>query len=106
MSQFASPMREQVDLSREAYYLSRFNQNFNDSNLVNFPKPLFPLVAPSVIAESFEPGANVDSFMLDTDHQVIKTRLAELGTSIMLKMMLLDNLIHADLHPGNILVRL
>lgn len=31
--------------------------------------------------------------------------LAKLGLSVVLKMMLVDNLVHADLHPGNILVR-
>ena len=31
---------------------------------------------------------------------------AELGSSCYLKMLLKDNFIHADLHPGNILVRL
>ncbi len=33
-------------------------------------------------------------------------RLSELGSGTMLQMMLVDNLIHSDLHPGNILVRL
>jgi aarF domain-containing kinase len=31
-------------------------------------------------------------------------RLAKLGSQTMLQMMLVDNLIHSDLHPGNILV--
>ena len=33
-------------------------------------------------------------------------QLAALGHSVMLKMMLHDNFIHSDLHPGNIMVRL
>jgi predicted unusual protein kinase regulating ubiquinone biosynthesis (AarF/ABC1/UbiB family) len=33
-------------------------------------------------------------------------RLAQLGNQTMLQMMLVDNLIHSDLHPGNILVAL
>lgn len=33
-------------------------------------------------------------------------RLSALGSGTMLQMMLVDNLIHSDLHPGNILVRL
>ena len=33
-------------------------------------------------------------------------RLAQLGSQTMLQMMLVDNLIHSDLHPGNILVAL
>ncbi|EFC41379.1 predicted protein [Naegleria gruberi] len=33
-------------------------------------------------------------------------RVAELGTDLFLKMMLHDNLLHADLHPGNLMVRI
>ncbi|KAF6264395.1 hypothetical protein COO60DRAFT_1457553 [Scenedesmus sp. NREL 46B-D3] len=43
-----------------------------DVKQVSFPLPLYPLVSPDVLVESFE-------------------------------MMLVDNLIHSDLHPGNIL---
>ncbi|KAG2267927.1 hypothetical protein Bca52824_062482 [Brassica carinata] len=38
-------------------------------------------------------------------HEWIKTRLAHIGTHALLKMLLVDNFIHADMHPGNILVR-
>ncbi len=34
------------------------------------------------------------------------SQLASIGSGTMLQMMLVDNLIHSDLHPGNILVRL
>ena len=33
-----------------------------------------------------------------------KRKLAEIGIRSLLKMMLVDNFIHADLHPGNLLV--
>lgn len=33
-------------------------------------------------------------------------QLAMLGHRVMLQMMLKDNFIHSDLHPGNIMVRL
>lgn len=36
----------------------------------------------------------------------VPCRLAQLGSQTMLQMMLVDNLIHSDLHPGNILVAL
>ncbi|KAL0406852.1 UNVERIFIED_CONTAM: putative serine/threonine-protein kinase abkC [Sesamum latifolium] len=38
-------------------------------------------------------------------HEHIKTGLAHIGTHALLKMLLVDNFIHADMHPGNILVR-
>ena len=38
------------------------------------------------------------------DGSMMNRILAKLGLSVVLKMMLVDNLVHADLHPGNILV--
>ena len=36
----------------------------------------------------------------------VRRVLADLGCKALLKMMLSDNFVHADLHPGNILVRM
>jgi aarF domain-containing kinase len=38
-------------------------------------------------------------------HQ-LRRSVADLGVKTLLKMMLADNWVHADLHPGNILVRI
>jgi aarF domain-containing kinase len=46
----------QVDFFREARNLARFNRNFRRARAVSFPTPLYPLVAPDVLVESFESG--------------------------------------------------
>jgi aarF domain-containing kinase len=46
----------QLDLSIEARHLDRFNRNFRHWRHVTFPKPLHPLVTPSVLVETFEEG--------------------------------------------------
>ncbi|KAG2448971.1 hypothetical protein HYH02_005725 [Chlamydomonas schloesseri] len=106
LSQFAAPLREQVDLSREANNLRRFNHNFRKTRHVFFPVPLYPLVTPDVLVESFESGEHITSYIQAGDGNPYNHRLSELGSGTMLQMMLVDNLIHSDLHPGNILVRL
>ncbi|KAL0911264.1 hypothetical protein M5K25_019393 [Dendrobium thyrsiflorum] len=104
--QFAVFMMSQVDLSREAAYLSRFIYNFRRWKDVSFPKPLYPLVHPAVLVESFEPGDSVARYIDDLDGNTrLKRDLAHIGTHALLKMLLVDNFIHADMHPGNILVR-
>lgn len=105
LSQFAAPLREQVDLSREASNLRRFNHNFRKTRHVFFPVPLYPLVTPDVLVESFESGEHITAY-IQSDNNPYNHRLSELGSGTMLQMMLVDNLIHSDLHPGNILVRL
>ncbi|KAL6856078.1 hypothetical protein ACP4OV_018880 [Aristida adscensionis] len=105
--QFAVFMMSQVDLSREAAHLSRFIYNFRKWRHVSFPKPLYPLVHPSVLVETFENGESVSRFMDEIEGNArMKRELAHIGTYAFLKMLLEDNFIHADMHPGNILVRL
>ncbi|MED6150723.1 hypothetical protein PIB30_075239 [Stylosanthes scabra] len=106
VQQFAVYMMSQVDLSREAAHLSRFIYNFRRWKDVSFPMPLYPLVHPSVLVETYEQGESVLHYVDDLEGQEhIKSALAHIGTHALLKMLLVDNFIHADMHPGNILVR-
>nr|GLL19173.1 probable serine/threonine-protein kinase abkC [Ipomoea trifida] len=106
VQQFAVFMMSQVDLAREAAHLSRFIYNFRRWKDVSFPKPVYPLVHPSVLVETFEQGESVSHYVDDLEgHEWLKSSLAHIGTHALLKMLLVDNFIHADMHPGNILVR-
>lgn len=106
IQQFAVFMMSQVDLSREAAHLNRFIYNFRKWKDVSFPRPLYPLVHPSVLVETYEQGESVLHYVegLKGNDQ-IKSALAHIGTHTLLKMLLVDNFVHADMHPGNILVR-
>lgn len=106
VQQFAVFMMSQVDLAREAAHLSRFIYNFRSWRDVSFPKPVYPLVHPAVLVETFEHGESVARYVDDLEgHARLKSSLAHIGTHALLKMLLVDNFIHADMHPGNILVR-
>ncbi|XP_020256444.1 probable serine/threonine-protein kinase abkC isoform X2 [Asparagus officinalis] len=104
--QFGVFMMSQVDLSREAANLSRFIYNFRRWKDVSFPKPLYPLVHPSVLVETFEKGDGISLYFEGLEENArIKRDIAHIGTHALLKMLLVDNFVHADMHPGNILVR-
>lgn len=106
IQQFAIYMMSQVDLSREAAHLNRFIYNFRRWKDVSFPRPLYPLVHPSVLVETYEQGESVMHYVDELEgNEPIKNALAHIGTHALLKMLLVDNFIHADMHPGNILVR-
>ncbi|CAN4083397.1 unnamed protein product [Withania somnifera] len=106
VKQFAVFMMSQVDLAREAAHLSRFIYNFRRWKDVSFPKPVYPLVHPAVLVETFEQGECVSYYVDELQgHERLKSALAHIGTHALLKMLLVDNFIHADMHPGNILVR-
>lgn len=113
IQQFAVFMMSQVDLSREAANLSRFIYNFRRWKDVSFPRPLYPLVHPAVLVETYEDGENILRYIEELEEPMkefegrerVRSALAHIGTHALLKMMLVDNFIHADMHPGNILVR-
>eukprot|EP00252_Welwitschia_mirabilis_P006532 TRINITY_DN17416_c0_g1_i6.p1 TRINITY_DN17416_c0_g1~~TRINITY_DN17416_c0_g1_i6.p1 ORF type:complete len:657 (-),score=88.26 TRINITY_DN17416_c0_g1_i6:81-2051(-) len=106
VQQFAVFMLTQVDLAREAAQLNRFLYNFRRWKDVSFPKPLYPLVHPAVLVETYEQGESVARYVdqPESDNRLNRS-LAHIGTHTLLKMLLVDNFIHADMHPGNILVR-
>jgi len=108
MRQFQQTLTAQVDLVREANNLSKFQHNFRKWDGVSFPTPLFPLVRPQVLVESYEEGDSIIRYVRQCEESgpsEVSKPLAKIGLHLMLKMMLLDAFVHADLHPGNILVQ-
>lgn len=104
LMQFGAPMKEQLDLRSEAAHLDNFAENFKWWKQVRFPLPATGMVTEDVLVETFEVGDHISSYLgKECPHN---NTLANLGMTCYLKMLLNDNFIHADLHPGNILVHL
>lgn len=99
--EFGKSMILQLDLRREASNLARFQQNFRNSETVVFPSPLY--ARRSVLIETFEPGEPISELLRTQRWE--NAKIARIGFNTYLKMMLVDNFTHSDLHPGNILVR-
>lgn len=92
ISQFAVFMMSQVDLSREAAHLNRFLYNFRRWKDVSFPRPLYPLVHPSVLVETYEQGESVMHYVDElAGHEDVKSGLAHIGTHALLKMLLVQH---------------
>jgi ubiquinone biosynthesis protein len=102
VDEFGRAIRAQIDLRIEAANNARFAANFAGDPDVSFPQ-LFPaLCSHRVLTMAFIQGVKV----LDApDKQAADaTRLAKIGFRTLLKMVFADGFVHADLHPGNILV--
>eukprot|EP01018_Ginkgo_biloba_P015466 Gb_32291 [translate_table: standard] len=97
VQQFAVFMLSQVDLAREAAHLSRFLYNFRRWKDVSFPKPLYPLVHPAVLVETYEQGESVARYVDQPDgNNRINKSLAHIGTHTLLKMLLVSEVDISD----------
>ncbi len=108
IDQFSHTMAEQARLDVEAYHLDLLNWNFRGWKELSFPRTIFS--SQSVIIETFEKGEIVSDLMglFNAKISAVTPDLARFivttGESLYLKMLLVDNLMHADLHPGNIMI--
>lgn len=57
-----------------------------------------------ILVETFHEGMTVTEICASEAETVNGHKLADLGTSTFFKMLISHNLLHGDLHPGNILV--
>ncbi|KAG0579209.1 hypothetical protein KC19_4G081900 [Ceratodon purpureus] len=105
IDQFSHTMTSQADLRVEAINLQRFYNNFEGLHkTVVWPKLIPDLVSEGVIVETFERGSALHEFL--RKRSTLNTQIAAVGVDAYLKMILTDNFVHTDLHPGNILARM
>lgn len=105
VEEFEKLMVQQIDLRYEARNLEHFQRNFRDVTSVKFPTPLRPFVTRDVLVETYEESVPVSSYQQAGIPVDLKRKIAQLGINMLLKMIFVDNFVHADLHPGNILVQ-
>lgn len=101
---FGGMMRLQLDLRIEAANLTMFQHNFRERTMASFPVPYTEFTTRDVLVEEFAQGVPLADF-LELGGGVFQKDIAGEGLDAFLRMLLLDNFVHADLHPGNIMVR-
>lgn len=100
VDEFGELMESQLDLQREAQNLERFAHDFEDDPGVVFPRPLYPWVTDTVLIEEYKEGEPISSFFGGNETK----KLAQIGLNTFLKMVFVNNFVHGDLHPGNLIV--
>ncbi|MCP4446208.1 MAG: AarF/ABC1/UbiB kinase family protein [Myxococcales bacterium] len=99
--EFSLAIEQQIDLTLEADNNRRFRKNFADSKDIILPTLIPALCSEKVLTMTFIEGVKVMRFRETTANP---TTLAKTGFHTLLKMIFDDGLVHADLHPGNILI--
>ncbi|KAA0724789.1 putative aarF domain-containing protein kinase 2 [Triplophysa tibetana] len=106
VQEFEKLMTKQIDLRFEAQNMEKFQKNFRDLDYVKFPTPLRPFVTRSVLVETYEESEPISKYLSPEVPTAVKRRIARMGVELLLKMVFVDNFVHGDLHPGNILVQM
>jgi ubiquinone biosynthesis protein len=97
---FVEAIIQQTDLTLEAGNYERFAANFAGVTEVSFPRVHRELSSRRVLTMEFMHGTRFDQ--RDAVHD---RALARTMRHMMFKMCFTDGFIHADMHPGNFLVR-
>ena len=102
--QFGEMMKLQLDLRIESANLTMFRKHFKDRTTAWFPFPYSDYTTREVLVEEYAQGIPLAAFLEDGGG-VFQKEIADEGLHAFLNMLLIDNFVHADLHPGNIMVR-
>ncbi len=98
---FASHLQRQLSLQQEYENLQRFHTNFQNSSDIKLPLPIYSNEA--ILIQELITNARPISQYYNFPNET-KKELAQSLMGAFLKMMFLDNFVHCDLHPGNILI--
>jgi ubiquinone biosynthesis protein len=97
---FIEAIHDQTDLAIEAKNYDRFHANFAGNTRVRFPELHRDLCTSRVLVMEFIRGTKVDALPPGK-----YPRLAESVRMTFFKMCFEDGFVHADLHPGNMVVQ-
>jgi len=103
-ARFRSRMLEELDFGREASNAERFAENFSGEPDVVFPRIYPELSTSRVLTMSLIEGTTFASMTPEELSSIDGKALGERGAEVWLEMVFRDGFVHADPHPGNLVV--
>jgi len=105
VAEFEKHLEDELDLMREAANCSQLRRNFKDSPLLAVPGVYWDYCARDVMVMDRMDGIPVSQIERMRKAGVDIPRLAAAGVEIFFTQVFRDGFFHADMHPGNILVK-
>jgi predicted unusual protein kinase regulating ubiquinone biosynthesis (AarF/ABC1/UbiB family) len=104
--EFSVRVREEMDFRMEAEHISMFQRHFAADNRVCAPTVMPEFTRRKVLVTEWIKGDKVDRLAERFERGELDfTTLMKTLTEIYLRMLLVEGFMHADPHPGNILVQ-
>lgn len=104
VAEFERVIINELDMQAEAANCAMIRRNFEHSQELYIPKIHWPLTANRVLVMERVSGIPVRDIDKLKESGVDLEALARLGIRLFYRQVFRDNLFHADMHPGNILV--
>ncbi len=105
VAEFEKHLEDELDLMREAANCSQLRRNFKDSPLLLVPEVYWDYCGHDVMVMDRMDGIPVSQIERLRESGVDIPKLAATGVEIFFTQVFRDGFFHADMHPGNILVR-
>ncbi len=105
VAEFEKHLGDELDLMREAANCSQLRRNFKDSPLLLVPEVYWGYCGRDVMVMDRMDGIPVSQIERLRESGVDIPKLAATGVEIFFTQVFRDGFFHADMHPGNILVR-
>ena len=105
VDEFEKHLEDELDLMREAANCSQLRRNFKDSPLLMVPEVYWDYCAREVMVMDRMDGVPISQIERLRESGTDIQALAARGVEIFFTQVFRDGFFHADMHPGNILVR-
>jgi len=105
VAEFEKHLEDELDLMREAANCSQLRRNFKDSPLLRVPEVYWDYCDRNAMVMDRMDGIPVSQIERLRETGVNIPKLAATGVEIFFTQVFRDGFFHADMHPGNILVR-
>jgi len=104
--EFSVKVREEIDFREEAANMDRFHRFFDEDPRFRAPRVLERFTSRRVLVMEFAEGTKIDQLHDHFEEGRLDFRqVMENLTGLYLRMMMVDGFLHADPHPGNLLVQ-
>ncbi len=103
-AEFARTMREELDYLHEARNAERFAHNFAGDPSIHIPRIIWGATTSRVITLERIVGLNVGDLDALDREGIDRRQLIERAVAAIAQMVFVDGFVHADPHPGNLLV--
>lgn len=104
--EFSVRVRAEMDFRTEAENIERFQRFFRNDRRVRAPTVLPQFTRRRVLVMEYIPGTKIDRLHpLFASGRLSFKQVMETLTGVYMRMMMVDGFMHADPHPGNLLIQ-